>query len=213
MSGRYFISLSLTGKTCLVVGGGQVAERKVQSLLECGARVVVVSPTITPGLARLVEKGRLIYRKGYYTLSDLEGVFLVIGAANREEVNRQVAGDCAERNLIVNIVDDPSKGNFFVPAVVKRGDLSIAVSTGGKSPMLARKIREDLEKTYGAAFGEFLDLLGDLRREVIENVADEELKRKILENLVDDENLSLLKEGCLARVKERLYSAYRGGRS
>jgi precorrin-2 dehydrogenase/sirohydrochlorin ferrochelatase len=213
LSRRYFVSLNLTGKICLVVGGGQVAERKVRSLLECGAHVVVVSPSITPGLVKLVRENKLVYRKGYYKVSDLDGVFLVIGAANREEVNRQVADDSEARNLIVNIVDDQNKGNFFVPAVVRRGDLTIAVSTDGKSPMLARKIREDLERTYGAPFGEFLELLGNLRQEVIQNVSDQDLKREILENLVDDENLRLLKEGCLARVKERLHSAYRGGRS
>lgn len=213
MSRRYFISLNLTGKTCLVVGGGQVAERKVHSLLECGARVVVVSPSITPGLTKLIGEDKLVYRQGYYMVADLDGVFLVIGATNREAVNRQVADDCAARNLIVNIVDDPAKGNFFVPAVVRRGDLTIAVSTDGKSPMLARKIREDLEKTYGAPFGEFLELLGTLRQEVIRNVADQSIKKEILENLVDGEVLSLLKEGCLDKVKERLHSAYRGGRS
>lgn len=211
MSKRYFISVDLTGKTCLVVGGGQVAERKVHSLIECGARVVVVSPSITPGLKKLLENDKLVYRKGYYSVSDLEGVFLVIGAANREEVNRQVADDCEARNLIVNIVDDQTKGNFFVPAVVRRGDLAIAVSTEGKSPMLARKIREDLEKTYGASFGEFLELLGNLRQEVIQNVTSQELKKKILENMVDSEILSLLKEGYLDKAKERLHNAYRGG--
>jgi precorrin-2 dehydrogenase/sirohydrochlorin ferrochelatase len=194
-----------------VVGGGQVAERKVHSLLECGASVTVVSPSLTPVLAKLAKEDKLVYRRGYYITSDLDGVFLVIGAANREEVNRQVADDCAARNLIVNIVDDQTKGNFFVPAVVRRGDLSIAVSTDGKSPMLARKIREDLERTYGAPFGEFLELLGNLRQEVIRSVAGQDLKREILENLVDDEILSLLKEGCLERVKERFQSAYRSG--
>lgn len=213
MSRRYFVSLDLTGKTCLVVGGGQVAERKVHSLLECGARVVVVSPSITPGLKKLAEEDKLVYRQDYYREADLEGVFLVIGAANREEVNRQVADDCTARNLIVNIVDDQAKGNFFVPAVVRRGDLTIAVSTAGKSPMLARRIREDLEKTYGVSFGEFLDMLGNLRKEVIRDVASQEQKKEILENMVDSEILSLLKEGCLERVKERLNSAYSGGRS
>ncbi|MDD4237645.1 MAG: bifunctional precorrin-2 dehydrogenase/sirohydrochlorin ferrochelatase [Desulfotomaculaceae bacterium] len=213
MSRRYFISLNLTGKTCLVVGGGQVAERKVHTLLECSARVVVVSPSITPGLAKLIGEDKLVYRQGYYMDSDLDGVFLVIGAANREEVNRQVADDCATRNLIVNIVDDQANGDFFVPAVVRRGDLTIAVSTDGKSPMLARRIREDLEKIYGATFGEFLELLGDLRQEIIRNVTDQDKKKEILENMVDGEILSLLKEGYLETVKERLHSAYRGGRS
>lgn len=210
---RYLISLDLTDRECLVVGGGQVAERKVRSLLECGARVRVVSPEITPGLKALAEEGRIAYRPGFYRASDLEGVFLVIGSTDREEVNSQVAGDCSARNLLVNIVDDPARGNFFVPAVLRRSSLTIAVSTGGKSPMLARKIREEMENTYGPQYGEFLDMLGALREEVIRSVADGEKKRDILESLVDDTVLSLLREGRMDMLKERLLSAYRGGGS
>lgn len=207
------ISLDLSGKQCLVVGGGQVAERKVRSLLECGARVRVVSPDVSPGLKSLADEGRISYRRGYYRAPDLEGVFLVIGSTDREDVNRQVAEDCAARNLLVNIVDDPTKGNFFVPAVVRRGALTIAVSTGGKSPLLARKIREELEKAYGPQYEEFLDMLGCLREDVIRNVADDEKKRDILESLVDDMVLSLLKEGRMDMVKERILSAYSGSGS
>lgn len=210
MPGRYSISLDLKDKQCLVVGGGLVAERKVRSLLECGASVRVVSPKISPGLTILAEEGKITYRPGYYRTSDLEGTFLVIGSTDQETVNQQVADDCFARNLIVNIVDDPTKGNFFVPAVVRRGSLTIAVSTGGKSPMLARKIREELEKTYGPQYEEFLDMLGDLREDVIRNVSSQDEKREILENLVDDMVLSLLKEGRMDLVKERVLSAYRG---
>jgi precorrin-2 dehydrogenase/sirohydrochlorin ferrochelatase len=210
MSRRYTISLDLFQKDCLVVGGGQVAERKVRSLLECGARVKVISPEITPGLGKLAAEGLILCREGFYQDSDLTGVFLVIGATDREEVNRQVADDCAVRNLVVNIVDDPGKGNFFVPAVVRRGALTIAVSTEGKSPMLARKIREELERAYGPQFSEFLELLGQLRERVINNETSEQKKRNLLEELVSEEILDLLKEGRLELVKERLHSAYRG---
>lgn len=210
MPKRYLISLDLTDKVCLVVGGGQVAERKVRSLLECGARVRVVSPKISHGLTFLAQEGRIAYRRGEYHTSDLEGVFLVIGSTDREDVNRQVADDCSARSLIVNIVDDPTKGNFFVPAVVRRGSLTLAVSTEGKSPMLARRIREELEKIYGPQYEEFLDMLGALREDVIRNVSDEIKKREILENLVDDVVLTLLREGRMDMVKERVLSAYRG---
>lgn len=210
MSGRYSISLDLKDKECLVVGGGQVAERKVRSLLECGARVRVVSPEISPGLANLAEEGKITFRHGYYHASDLEGVFLVIGSTDQEAVNQQVADDCSARNLIVNIVDDPTKGNFFVPAVVRRGSLTIAVSTDGKSPMLARKIREELEKAFGPQYEEFLDMLGELREDVIRNVSNQDEKREILENFVDDMVLNLLREGRMDMVKERVLSAYRG---
>lgn len=210
MSRRYTISLDLFQKDCLVVGGGQVSERKVRSLLECGARVKVISPEITPGLGKLAAEGLILYREGFYQDSDLTGVFLVIGATDSEEVNRRVADDCAARNLVVNIVDDPGKGNFFVPAVVRRGALTIAVSTEGKSPMLARKIREELERAYGPQFSEFLELLGQLRERVINNETSEQKKRNLLEELVSEEILDLLKEGRLELVKERLHSAYRG---
>lgn len=209
MPRRYSISLDLNNKGCLVVGGGKVAERKVRSLLECGARVRVVSPEITPGLASLAGEGKILFREGRYRTSDLEGIFLVIGSTDQEAVNRQVADDCAARNLVVNIVDDPLKGNFFVPAVVRRGALTIAVSTGGKSPMLARKIREELESVYGPQYEEFLDMLGSLREDILQHYSDHDQKREIFESLVDDHVLSLLKEGRMDRVKERILSAYR----
>lgn len=210
MSGRYLISLDLTSKKCLVVGGGNVAERKVLSLLECGALVYVVSPDLTPVLKSLFEESLIQYRQGKYQSSDLADKFLVIGAAGTETVNRQVADDCAQRNLIVNIVDDPTKGSFFVPASLKRGSLTIAVSTGGKSPLLARKIKEELENAYGTHYEEFLDLLGYLREDVIKNVADPEKKKKILENLVNDDVLNMLKEGRIDSAKEMLLGVNRG---
>jgi precorrin-2 dehydrogenase/sirohydrochlorin ferrochelatase len=210
MSGRYLISLDLTSKKCLVVGGGNVAERKVLSLLECGALVYVVSPDLTPVLKSLFEESLIQYRQGKYQSSDLADKFLVIGAAGTETVNRQVADDCAQRSLIVNIVDDPTKGSFFVPASLKRGSLTIAVSTGGKSPLLARKIKEELENAYGTHYEEFLDLLGYLREDVIKNVADPEKKKKILENLVNDDVLNMLKEGRIDSAKEMLLGVNRG---
>lgn len=213
MTARYFISLDLAGKKCLVVGGGQVAERKVRSLLQCGARVNVVSPEISPGLEEILEKGQIAYRHGLYEASDLDGVFLVIGSTDREEVNRQVASDCAARGIIVNIVDDPGKSSFFVPALVRRGSLTIAVSTDGKSPLLARKIREELEEVYGPQYGEFLDMLGETREEIISSISNSSGRKDILENMVDDTVLKLVREGRMDLVKERILNAYRSGRA
>ncbi len=213
MAARYMISLDLKNKKCLVVGGGKVAERKARTLLECGALVYVVSPEAVPALSSMAAEGLLIHRRGYYKSSDLEDVFLVIGATGREEVNRQIADDCAVRNLIVNIVDDPAKCNFYVPATVRRGSLAIAVSTGGKSPLLARKIREELELLYGPQYEDFLEMLGSLREEIIKNVPDPEKKKKKLESLVSDEILSILKKGRLELAKEMLLSAYHGSGS
>jgi len=208
--GHYLISLDLTQKVCLIVGGGLVAERKARSLFECGACVRVIAPELTPGLREMVESGLIYHRQGYYCSEDLKDVFLVIGATNDEAVNRKIAEDCSKRNLMVNIVDDPRKCSFFVPAVVRRGSLAIAVSTGGKSPLLARRIREELELAYGPQYGEFLDLIAGLRKDIISNIADEKVKKEILENLVSDKILGLLKEGRMDLVKGRVFSAYRG---
>ncbi|MDD4334245.1 MAG: bifunctional precorrin-2 dehydrogenase/sirohydrochlorin ferrochelatase [Desulfotomaculaceae bacterium] len=213
MAVRYMISLDLKNKKCLVVGGGKVAERKVRSLLECEALVCVVSPEIIPALSSMAAEGLLLYRRGSYKTSDLEDMFLVFGATGKEEVNRQIADDCAGRNLIVNIVDDPAKCNFYVPATVRRGSLAIAVSTGGKSPLLARKIREELELVYGPQYEDFLEMLGALREEVIKNVSDPEKKKNKLESLVSDEILNMLKKGRLEPAKEMLLGAYHGSRS
>ena len=213
MAVRYMVSLDLKNKKCLVVGGGNVAERKALSLLECGARVCLVSPETTPALASMAGDGSLRYRQGSYKTSDLEGMFLVFGATGREEVNRRIADDCAARGLLVNIVDDPAKCSFFVPATVRRGPLSIAVSTGGKSPLLARKIREELEAAYGPQYEEFLETLGALREEIIKKVSDPEKKKKILEDLVGDQILSMLKKGRLEQAKEMLLGAYYGSGS
>ncbi len=213
MPGRYFISLDLAGKECLVVGGGQVAERKVRSLLECGARVKVVSPEISSGLKDMFEEGKIAYRRGFYNTSDLEGVFLVIGSTDREEVNRRVASDCSVHGIIVNIVDDPAISSFLVPSILRRGALTIAVSTDGKSPLLARKIREELEEVYGSQYGEFLDMLGDMREEIISSIPNSRDRKDVFENMVDDKILKLVREGRMDMVKERILNAYRSGRS
>ena len=170
----------------------------------------VISPEITSGLETLAREGQIDLEIRQFSPTDLEGVFLVIGSTNQETVNRQVAEEGAARNLLVNIVDDPGKGNFFVPSIVKRGSLTIAISTEGKSPLLARIIREELETVYGPQYGEYLDLVGDLRQAVIRNVKDPEKKRKILESFAGDVILSLLKEGRIDEVKERLLNAYCG---
>ncbi|MDD3654600.1 MAG: bifunctional precorrin-2 dehydrogenase/sirohydrochlorin ferrochelatase [Desulfotomaculaceae bacterium] len=208
--GHYAIALDLTGKVCLVVGGGQVAERKIRSLLECGACVRVVSPELTAGLGKVVESGMIDYRQGRYRISDLSGVFLVIGATNCKKINQQVSEDCLARNLLVNIVDDPAHCNFYVPAVIKRGLLTIAVTTGGRSPLLARRIRDELELAYGPQYGEFLDLISIARKDIISKVTNSKEKRKMLENLVCDEVMDLLKKDRLDLLKGRMFGVNHG---
>ncbi len=155
-------------RPALVVGGGAVGERKVQDLLEAGARVTVVSPEITPGLAKLAEQRRIRLIKGHFTPEHLEGIILVVGATDDPEVNARVSAAAQARGIWVNIADAPELCTFIVPAQVKRGPLTIAISTGGASPALARRLREDLEAFFGPEYGAYLTLLQAVREKVLE---------------------------------------------
>lgn len=208
----YPIFLRLEKKLCLVVGGGEVACRKIHSLLSCGAKVRVVSPCLVEALQPLVQAKDIEYRQDMYHEKYLEGVFLVIAATGDSMVNKQVAADCHERNLLLNAVDDPSNGNFFVPAVMRRGALQIAISTDGKSPLLARKIRETLECMYGTEFGPLVDLLGDIREEILHTVSDEQQRRRLLASILDEETMQLIRKGDFSLAKERIINASSRGR-
>lgn len=214
MARCYPVSLKLENCECLVVGGGAVAERKILSLLECGARVKMVSQKLTPCLRQLAERGVIDYRQGEYQTEDLAGIFLAIGATSNKKVNRKLAGDCRKHNLLVNVVDDPEYSSFYVPAVTRQGSFQIAVSTDGKSPLLARKIKEELEQRYGPEYGKLTDLLGEIRERVLGEVADSHRRQSILAGLVDDEVLRMIREGQWEQVKERVtnnvYRCHRG---
>ncbi len=200
----YPVCLDLRGRKCLVVGGGKVAERKVKSLLQCGASVWVVSPSLTNGLAELAEKKQIHYSHRHYSSEDLRACFLVISAAGDLNINRKVADDCLAHNIPVNVVDEPDRCSFIVPSVMRRGDLCIAVSTGGKSPLLAKKIREGLEELFGPEYAEYLELMGALRKKIIQEVPDKQSRQKILESLLNSDILELIKKGERKLVKEKV---------
>ncbi|MBI4593484.1 MAG: bifunctional precorrin-2 dehydrogenase/sirohydrochlorin ferrochelatase, partial [Candidatus Rokubacteria bacterium] len=143
--------LDLRGRRCLVVGGGAVGERKARALLACGARVTVVSPAITPGLVELVESERITYRPRQFLRSDVRDAILVVAATGILDVDDAVAAAARRRGALVNVVDRPDRCDFIVPSVLRRGQLQIAVSTGGRSPALAREIRTRLEPFFDPA--------------------------------------------------------------
>jgi precorrin-2 dehydrogenase/sirohydrochlorin ferrochelatase len=176
----YSISLDLEGEPCLVVGGGNIAFRKVESLLASGASVKVVSPEIAAEIETL-EGIEIVRRK--FRVDDLDGMFLVISATDNREVNEQVATAARERAMLVNVVDVPDLCNFYVNAQVQRGDLSISVSTGGASPAMARRIREELEDRYGEEFADFLQLMREYRPVIIDKVFDLERRTVIFKKL------------------------------
>ena len=162
----YPIFLNIRREKCLVVGGGEVALRKVKALLEYGAGVEVVSPTLCPELNRLEQEGSIKAFKRSYQKNDLKTAVLVIAATDDPKINERVAADAKQQKVLVNIVDSPEQSDFIVPSHFKRGDITIAVSTSGKSPALARKIRSMIEENFGAEYAQLAMLISKVRAEL-----------------------------------------------
>ncbi len=162
--GLFGMFLELTGRRCLVVGGGAVGTRKVQALLEAGGNVTVVSPEVTPELGRLIDEGRAAYIRGRFSPEHLAEILVCISAMDERAGNEEVAENCRKRGVLVNVVDDPSLSDFFFPSVIRRGDLVIAISSGGVAPSMVKRIRQDLEASYGPEYEAVLLVLGRLRQ-------------------------------------------------
>jgi precorrin-2 dehydrogenase/sirohydrochlorin ferrochelatase len=172
--------LNLHGKKVVVVGGGNVAERKILSLLKAGAAVTVVSPAITARLCKEKTKKNIEHIARCYRKGDLRGSFLVIAATDNPSVNTQIAKDAPS---LVNVVDVPKECSFIAPSVIKRGPLTIAVSTGGISPAFSRTMRQELEKIYGPEIGKYLNFVGSIRRKTLQRLRTKGFKvaRKAVE--------------------------------
>ncbi|HWO74117.1 MAG TPA: bifunctional precorrin-2 dehydrogenase/sirohydrochlorin ferrochelatase [Dehalococcoidia bacterium] len=164
--GYYPVFLQLNGRRCLVVGGGKVAEGKVRGLLDAGADVTVVAPRLTESLHALFQAGRLHYTPRDYRAEDLDGQDLCFVATDDGLVNSQVAADCRRRGVWVNAADDPVNCDFILPSVVRRGEVVVAASTGGASPALARRLREELTAFLDEDYEPLAELLRDVRSEV-----------------------------------------------
>lgn len=186
---NYPIMLRLEGKRAVVVGGGKVAEQKVGSLIGTGAEIVVISPEVTEELERLAAGGTIKWKKKSYSEDDIQGAFLVFAATNDKTVNHLVSRS-ADAHQLVNIVDNPQDSDFHVPSHFERGRLSIAVSTGGASPSLAKKLREQLEAQYDETYEEYLEFLFSAREWIKREVKDPGLKRRLLTAIVSEEFLT-----------------------
>lgn len=204
MTHLFPVFLNLEGRPCLVVGGGLVALRKIEGLLECGAKVSVVSPAADDRVCQLAERGAVFWRQGTVEIHDIEDVFMVFIATDNQEVNQRVVDWCRERRVLVNAVDDPPNCDFYVPAVVRQGSLQMAISTEGKSPLFARRLREIMQEQIGPEYGEFVDMLGDLRERIKETIPNIDERKAIFERLVDSDIMDLLKTGDRIKVEERV---------
>ena len=163
----YPIFAVIEDKPCLVVGGGAVGERKVLDLMAAGARVTVVSRTLTPELAALADRGEITYLPEDFREAQVEGMALVMAATDDPKVNAAVSAAAQARAIWVNVADEPEYCTFIVPAQVRRGELTLAISTGGASPALARQLREELQQHFGPEYGPYLDLLQRVRTRLL----------------------------------------------
>jgi len=159
----YPVSLNIQGKRCVVIGGGKVALRKVKMLLDCGANVSVISPKPHPDIAKLYKERVIHLIQREYETQDLKGAVIAIVCTDVKEVNRKVADEAKKAGILVNVADDPEPSDFIIPSFFRRGNLTVAVSTSGKSPALARKIRTKLEKSFGEEYASLLSLIGEVR--------------------------------------------------
>jgi len=200
----YPICLDLHERPCVIVGGGQVAERKTLSLLDAGAVVTIVSPSLTPPLQNLSASGKIKHLKKTFHENDLAGACLVIAATNSPEVNAAIGKLCRKNQVLVNVVAPPEESSFIVPSVVERGELLIAISTSGVSPALSRRIRQELERQFGPEYGLFLQKMAAVRNRLMSEVADEETRREVLQKLAESDVLDLLRQGKTSEADQRI---------
>lgn len=158
--------LNLEDRDCIVIGGGAVAAQKVKVLVECGARVQVVSPTMHPEIDALAKRGLLTVIAREFTPSDVDDAFLVIGATDDDLINRRVAEEARQRGILVNVVDDPDVSDFIVPSSIRRGPLTVAISTMGYSPALSRKLRVYLQELIGEEYEGLVMVIGRIREDL-----------------------------------------------
>lgn len=200
----YPIQLDVRNRDCLVVGGGGVGARKVQTLIDCGAAVTVVSPKTAPEIDALAREGIIrLHRRGFET-GDLDDRFLVIGATDNESLNREIYAEAERRQMLCNIADFPPGCNFILPAVVRRGDLVVTISTSGNSPAFAKKLRKQIEASFGPEYGIFLRLMGAVRQRLLAREHAPEEHKPLFEALIDGGLVELIRTDDTAGIDRLL---------
>lgn len=205
-SPRYYpLFVNITEKQCLVVGGGEVARRKIEALLEVGARVRVVSPQCCKALLSLEERGSIEIEHRPYQSNDLIGAILVFAATNNREVNAEIARDARQHGILVNSADAPEEGDFITASTLRRGSLCIALTTGGANPTLSAHLMRGLERRFGAEYADFVEMLGDMRDTIKQVAENPEMRRHIYRKLLEQEQelCNLLAEGEIQAAKQR----------
>jgi precorrin-2 dehydrogenase/sirohydrochlorin ferrochelatase len=202
----YPMMMNIAGRRCVVVGGGKVAERKVASLLEAGAMVVLVSPAMTPLLFSMVKSGMIEHVSRRYRKGDLKRAFLCVVATNDRRLQERIWKEAEDQGVLANIVDSDEDCDFLVPSYFRRGDLVISISTSGKSPALAKRIRKDLEEQYGWEYEVLLKVLTWARPRILQEVKDPRRRRSILERSGHPELLVLVRQSDPESLPERVWA-------
>ncbi len=206
---RYFpINLDICGKTAVVIGGGAVAGQKCPMLIKAGALVTVIAPQLEVSLQQLRDVGSLRHLPRDYRYGDLAGALLAFAATDQPEINRAVAAEAGQRGILLNVADAPAASSFTSPAIVSRGELLITVSTGGKSPALARQIREELAGRFGEEYEMALELLGAVREKLLTLQGDSAYNKKLLNELVRHNLPELYKNNSVAALNHLLLELF-----
>lgn len=207
---RYFpVFLDLKEKSCVVIGGGRVAERKIQNLRKAGAAVTVVSPRLIEGLKRLKQANRIRHLPRSYRRGDLKDAYLAIAATDDRSANERVFREATALRIPVNVVDDPLHCSFIVPAVVSRGDILLAISTGGQSPALAKALRKKLQKEIGPEYTALLKMIGAIRKKIIPRGWGQKKNREIYQRLFKEDVIEMVRQRDLAALN-RLFKKLLG---
>jgi len=201
----YPVNLDIRNRKCLVVGGGAVGTRKVMTLLDCGAKVTVVSTDVAEKLQELSDSDIIKLEKRPFQISDLDEMFLVMGATDNQEINREIHSEAERLGILCNIADRPEDCNFILPAIVNRGDLIIAISTSGQSPAFAKKMRKDLEKEFGTEYAEFLKLMGEIRNKLLSEDHEPEAHKYLFEQLIKRDLVKMIKERQTENIDSLLF--------
>ena len=198
MTNLFPMFMKLAGKQCLVVGAGKVGEPKIGGLIDTGASIHVVAIEASSQVREWAAAGKIELELRAFTASDLDGTFLAVVATASENLNKLIYGEAQRRGVLCNAVDVPEYCDFFYPAVVRRGDLQIAISTAGQSPSLAQKIRQQLERQFGSGYAAWVEQLGETRRLILASDLDQETKWELLHSLASREGF----EAALAKIRE-----------
>ena len=203
------VFLDIKGRSCVVIGGGKVAERRVKKLLRCNASVKVISPHLSPGLSQLASKGGIQVVNRRYKRGDLGHAFMVIVASDDLKINEEVTCEAKSKNILINVANNVELSHFTVPAVVRRGELAVAISTAGKSPALAKKIRSQLEQYFTREYADLLSLLSEVREQMKRE--GRQVNNRVWQECLDlQQLLEMLGEGKADEVKQALLSKLKG---